>query len=225
MRITKLLIALLAIILTYGHALAFDTWSGKVVGVSDGDTITVMHDGKSERIRLWGVDCPEKSQAFGQRAKQFTSSKTFGKTAKIEVHDVDRYGRTVGQVFIDGKSLNEDVVRSGMAWVYHQYCSGDVCGEWGTLEQAARESKTGLWSDPNPVAPWVYRHSGKPSHSISYQAKAKISTGGNYHGNIESRKFHAPGCRYYGCEKCIAMFKGRQAAINAGYTPCMICKS
>ncbi len=68
-----------------------------------------MHQGKAERVRLWGIDCPEKAQAFGQRAKQFTSSKAFGKTAKIEVHDVDRYGRTVGQVFINGKSLNEEL--------------------------------------------------------------------------------------------------------------------
>ena len=68
-----------------------------------------MHQGKAERVRLWGIDCPEKAQAFGQRAKQFTSRKAFGKTAKIEVHDVDRYGRTVGQVFIDSKSLNEEL--------------------------------------------------------------------------------------------------------------------
>src|SRR5205809_3843723 len=82
-------------------------FTGKVVGVSDGDTISVMHNGKAERIRLSGIDCPEKGQAFGQRAKQFTSALVFGKEVTVAVQDSDKYGRTIGEVkLLDGRVLN-----------------------------------------------------------------------------------------------------------------------
>ncbi len=85
-------------------ALAAD-FTGRVVGISDGDTITVLHNGKGERIRLHGIDCPEKRQAFGNRAKQFTSNLVFAKTVTVQVLDRDRYGRTVGVVLLpDGRS-------------------------------------------------------------------------------------------------------------------------
>jgi micrococcal nuclease len=77
-------------------------WQGKVIGVSDGDTITVMHNGKGEKIRLYGVDCPEKAQDFGQKAKQFSSDMVFGKTVDVESVVADKYGRTVGIVRIEG---------------------------------------------------------------------------------------------------------------------------
>ena len=81
-------------------------FTGKVVGVSDGDTISVMHNGKAERIRLSGIDCPEKGQAFGQRAKQFTSALVFGKEVTVAVQDSDKYGRTIGEVkLLDGRVL------------------------------------------------------------------------------------------------------------------------
>lgn len=87
-------------------ALAFADFTGRVVGVSDGDTIKVLHNGKAEKIRLHGIDCPEKGQPFGTKAKQFTSSLTFGKTVTIHVTDMDRYGRTVADVILpDGRSF------------------------------------------------------------------------------------------------------------------------
>ncbi len=89
-------------------------FSGRVVGVADGDTITVLHNGKGERIRLNGIDCPEKRQAFGNRAKQFTSNLVFAKTVTVQAVDRDRYGRTVGVVLLpDGRSLNHELVRAG----------------------------------------------------------------------------------------------------------------
>ena len=95
---------------------AVQEFTGKVVRVSDGDTITVMHNGKGERIRLHGIDCPEKRQAFGKRAKQFTSKLVFGKTVTVQVMDRDRYGRTVGEVLLPaGRSLNRELVRAGFA--------------------------------------------------------------------------------------------------------------
>jgi micrococcal nuclease len=132
-------------------------WSGKVVGVTDGDTITVLHAGRGEKIRLYGIDCPEKGQGFGSKAKQATSRLTFGKIAEVEPVDQDRYGRTVAFVKVGDTLLNEELVRQGLAWVYAQYCKRPVCGEWVRLEAGARKAKRGLWADPQAIPPWEFR--------------------------------------------------------------------
>jgi len=133
-------------------------WDGKVVGVADGDTITVMHEGRGERIRFYGIDCPEKRQDFGQKAKQFTSNRTFGKTVEVTPFDVDRYGRTVGIVSIESQCVNEELVKAGLAWVYTRYCKQSFCSKWKDSEKVARKNKVGLWSLPNPIPPWTFRH-------------------------------------------------------------------
>ncbi len=126
------------------------------MGVSDGDTITVLHNGKGERIRLHGIDCPEKRQAFGKRAKQFTSKLVFGKTVTVQVVDRDRYGRTVAEVLLpDGRSLNRELVRAGFAWWYWRYTPDDET--LAQLERDARGAKRGLWVDANPIPPWEWR--------------------------------------------------------------------
>ncbi len=131
-------------------------FSGKVVGVADGDTITVLHSGKGERIRLHGIDCPEKRQAFGNRAKQFASALVFGKTVTVSVLDVDHYGRTVGEVILpDGRVLNHELVKGGLAWWYRRYAPDD--GTLAQLEADAKAAKRGLWADPDPVPPWEWR--------------------------------------------------------------------
>lgn len=131
-------------------------FTGKVVGVSDGDTISVMHNGKAERIRLSGIDCPEKRQAYGNRAKQFTSQLVFGKEVTVQVAGRDRYGRPLGEVVLpDGRNLNQELVKAGLAWWYRQYAPGNTALE--RLEQEARTAKRGLWVDPNPVPPWEWR--------------------------------------------------------------------
>ncbi len=130
-------------------------FSGRVVGVSDGDTITVMHNGKGERIRLHGIDCPEKRQAFGKRAKQFTSNLVFAKTVTVQALDLDRYGRTVGVVLLpDGRSLNHELVRAGLAWMYRRYTNDQSLSD---LEEKARVARRGLWVDANPIPPWEWR--------------------------------------------------------------------
>src|SRR5450432_3832713 len=89
-------------------------FTGRVIAITDGDTIRVMHDGASERVRLWGVDAPETKQAFGTRAKQFTGDLAFGLTVTLRVHDVDRYGRQVAEIILpDGRNLNHEIVRAG----------------------------------------------------------------------------------------------------------------
>ena len=132
-------------------------WSGIVVGISDGDTITVMHEGRGEKIRLYGIDCPEKSQAFSKKAKKFTSEMVYGKTVEVEPKDIDRYGRTVALIYVDGKSLNETLVKNGFAWVYRKYCKEAFCEDWLDFEVVARYGKIGLWVEPDPIPPWEFR--------------------------------------------------------------------
>jgi endonuclease YncB( thermonuclease family) len=136
-------------------------WSGKVVGVIDGASITVLHDGRQEQIRLWGIDCPEKDQDFGTEAKQTTSTLVFAKTLEVEPVTVDRYGRTVAFVKVGKTLVNEELIRQGLAWVFTRYCDRTVCQEWKVLEEEAREAKRGLWSIPKPVAPWEFRGRGR----------------------------------------------------------------
>jgi micrococcal nuclease len=113
---TALIKLLLIFILTPSFSFAA-SFSGKVVGISDGDTISVMRSGRAVKARLSEIDCPEKKQPFGARAKRFTSELAFRKVVTVNVVNVGRYGRTVGEVILpDGRSLNRELVRSGMAW-------------------------------------------------------------------------------------------------------------
>jgi endonuclease YncB( thermonuclease family) len=90
-------------------ALYAEDFAGKVVAISDGDTIRVMHNGTPERIRLWGIDCPEMKQPFGTRAKQFTGDLAFGQVVTVKVRDIDRYKRTVAEIILpDGRNLNQE---------------------------------------------------------------------------------------------------------------------
>ena len=135
---------------------AFADFSGKVVAVKDGDTLEVMKEGFAVRVRLYGIDCPEKGQAFGRRAKHFTSDLAFRKMIEVKERGTDRYGRTIGEVILnDGRSLNRELVRAGLAWWYRRYARTDVTLE--ALEREAREARIGLWSDANPVPPWEWR--------------------------------------------------------------------
>ena len=112
-------------------------WTGKVTGVADGDTITVLRDGKSEKIRLHGIDTPERQQAYGNKAKALTNSLVRGRTIEVMPQTVDRYGRTVALVYVDGQSLNELLIQNGFAWVYQKYCKDSFCSEWRRLEELA----------------------------------------------------------------------------------------
>ena len=154
----NILLCTLLTVLVVSPSLSW-AWSGMVVGVTDGDTIKVMgtHN-KQVKIRLYGIDTPEKGQAFGKKAKQFTSGMVFGKIVEVDPVTVDRYGRTIALVYdTDGKSLNEELVRAGFAWVYTRYCDWAICQEWEKIEAETRKAKMGLWHDPNPIPPWEFR--------------------------------------------------------------------
>ena len=142
--------------------LSASAWTGKVVGVSDGDTITVLNEKTPVKIRLYGIDYPEKKQAFGTKAKQFSSDLCFGKVVDVETVDTDRYGRTVGIVKLeDGQVINRQIVQGGFAWVYGAYCKKPVCLTWKRLEDEARAARQGLWTDKEPVPPWEWRKRSK----------------------------------------------------------------
>ena len=206
-------------------------WTGKVVGIADGDTITVIHNGRGEKIRLHGIDTPEKGQAFGNKAKAVTGNMLRGRVVEITPMTTDRYGRTVALVYVDGQSLNESLVRSGYAWVYRKYCKEAFCADWLALEDTARNQKKGMWRDPHIIPPWEYRQIGRgqqvssPSFvmgGLGGESKA-LAASGSYHGNVNSLKFHRPGCRVYNCKNCTADFASREEAISAGYVPCKLC--
>lgn len=134
--------------------------SGRVVGVADGDTLTVLDDANQQyKIRLAGIDAPEKVQPFGQVGKQRLAELCFNKHATVDVVNTDRYGRTVGDVTCDGLHANAEMVRGGNAWVYRHYDKGFE--SFYALEEAAKEAKLGLWADDNPTPPWEWRHSRK----------------------------------------------------------------
>ena len=138
------------------RVVASDTFKGKVVGVSDGDTIKVMREGRAVKVRLHRIDCPEKKQPFGTRTKQFTSDMAFGKEVMVRIQNTDRYGRTVGVVILtDGKNLNWDLVDAGLAWWYRKYAPNNKTLK--ALEAGARAEKRGLWADPDPKPPWEWR--------------------------------------------------------------------
>jgi endonuclease YncB( thermonuclease family) len=138
------------------YEMARGEFTGNVVGVHDGDTITVLHNGRGEKIRLYGIDCPELAQPWGRRAKEFASDAVFDKTVTVRVMDTDRYGRTVGEVYYDGKNLNQELVQAGLAWAYVHFTE-----KYAGDEEIAREQHRGLWADPSPEAPWDFRRNGQ----------------------------------------------------------------
>lgn len=132
--------------------------TGQVVGISDGDTLTVLVDKKPVKVRLHGIDCPEKGQPFGNSARQYLGEMVFEKQVEVRVMDTDRYGRTVGIVSLpDGRIVNEEMAKAGMAWWYRQYAPRDE--RLRDLEESARKGKQGLWADDDPIPPWLTRSS------------------------------------------------------------------
>ena len=153
-------LALCSVLYLFSYSLAAADFSGSVVSVLDGDTIEVLHNSKAERIRLSGIDCPEKGQAYGQKAKQAASALVFGKDVTIQTHGYDKYKRTLADVLLpDGTNVNHTLVKDGWCWWYRKYAPGDI--ELEKLEIEAREAQRGLWVDPHPVPPWEWRKRGR----------------------------------------------------------------
>ena len=164
---SKWLIALSTLLLSLNLAAA--EIIGKVIAVADGDTITVLAPGnRPTKVRLAGIDAPERNQPFGQKSRQKLADLVFGKEVRVSVVDKDRYGRIVGIVYVPLKIPNGEVIvdvdlaqiESGHAWAYRDYLRGLPAGKAGryvAAEKDAKETKQGLWTDNNPEPPWQFR--------------------------------------------------------------------
>ena len=130
--------------------------TAKVVSIADGDTFTVLHENKTqEKIRLYGIDCPEQRQDFGSVAKNGVGELVFEKMVRIERKYKDRNGRTVAVVYLqNGVCVNEEMLRRGLAWHFKRY---DNSPAWAEIENIARFNKAGLWARSDAVAPWEWR--------------------------------------------------------------------
>lgn len=129
--------------------------SGDVVRVADGDTFTMLVEGQQQRIRLHGIDCPEKGQPYSRVATQFTKDMLALGKVKVQQLDTDRYGRVIGIVLVnDTVNLNERLLAAGLAWHYKTY---DPSPEWARMEKIAQTAKHGLWVEKDAVAPWEWR--------------------------------------------------------------------
>lgn len=151
-------------VLAHGIA-AGEVIQGKVIGVTDGDTITVLDQSKTQhKIRLAGIDAPEKGMPFGQKSKQHLSDLVASKQVIVETTKVDRYGRNVGKVLVDGLDANLAQVEAGFAWHYKDYQREQSVVDrltYDKAEEAARAARKGLWLDREPVPPWEWRRRGQ----------------------------------------------------------------
>ena len=141
-------------------------WQGYVVKVLDGDSLRVKRGKEVIEIRLYGIDCPEWGQDYGNKAKRFTKAKMYKRTVNVEPRDVDRYGRTVALVSSSGRLINRELVRAGLAWMYPKYCKKQpLCSELKKLQNKARNRRMGLWRARDPVSPWQWKRQKKSSDS------------------------------------------------------------
>ncbi len=157
-------LAFLLTALALASAMA-NTLSGRVVGVSDGDTVTILDASKrTHKIRLLGIDSPEKKQPFGERAKQSLSDLVYNKQVNVEGGKPDRYGRALGKIVLDGQDINLEQIRRGRAWHYKQYARDQSPQDriaYAEAEATARAQRAGLWQDAQPVPPWSFRREGR----------------------------------------------------------------
>lgn len=128
----------------------------RVVRVLDGDTIEVLKEGRAARVRLYGIDAPERGQDFGAAARRFTGDLCFGQNVLLREYGTDRYGRILADVILpDGRVLNRELVRAGLAWWYREYAP--EARELEVLEREAQTARRGLWADPHATPPWEFR--------------------------------------------------------------------
>ena len=205
------------------------TVTGRVVGVIDGDTLSVLTSEHHEmRVRLAEIDAPESKQAFGKRAKQALADLVYGRTVTVQIIDWDRYARAVGVVSRGDTDVNLEMVRRGMAWAYRKYLERP---EILDAERQARLDRRGLWADAQPAAPWEFRHAGQahslptgPAADANASAPSTIDRGPIV-GNRKSRIYHWPGCPNYAdiAAEDRAYFATRHEADAAGYKPARNC--
>ncbi len=140
-----------------------ETIKGTVVSVADGDTMTILTDSEERiKVRLYGIDAPEKGQDFSNKARPYLNDLCYGKTVKVEKKGIDQYDRTLGIVYLDELNLNQEMVKEGLAWYYNHYVEDPVLEG---LEKTARQQKLNIWSLKNPTPPYEYRKKQRTERS------------------------------------------------------------
>lgn len=197
------------------------TIEGKVVGVHDGDTATVLDsENVQHKIRFNGIDAPELKQAFGNQSKKHLSDLIFGRNVTVKVSKRDKYNREVGVVYLEDKDVNYLQILFGYAWHYKKYESEQPEEDrknYAEAETTARNSKRGLWADPNPTAPWSYRN----GDDLAPELLGKIF------GNKNSKVYHWQGCSGFAklSEESRVIFNTAKEAEAAGYRAAKNCKN
>lgn len=222
----------LAAVIVAGAGVAAQTpgeLRGRVVSVTDGDTITVLDaDKQQHRIRLNGIDAPETGQPFAAVARTHLSTLVFGKDVTVVGRKIDRYDRLVGTVIVGTTNANLEQLRAGLAWYYREY-DGDVAPEnrplYVSAESEAMAAQRGLWRDPFPQPPWDWR-GGTPAPAARglTSGTAPVATG-RVIGNKNSNIYHVPGCRDYNrvAERNRIYFNTEAEARAAGFRKAMNC--
>ncbi len=170
-----------AALATAGAACA--DFTGRVVGVADGDTLTVLDGTRQVRVRLWGIDAPERKQPWSSRSRAALAARAMHRDAIVATRGTDGYGRTLARVAVDGVDLGEAQVRDGMAWVYRRYSKDRAMI---ALEDDARAARRGLWSLPDPEPPWAWRARearASPSSPPAQRGVPKASPSGSLPGS------------------------------------------
>ena len=135
---------------------------GEVVRVADGETLVLKdNDGLDVKVRLFGIDAPESSQAYGKASTEALKELVAGKVISAKVIDIDQYGRRVCIVEAEGINVNAQMLAEGHAWYYAAYCNKRFCQEWEKLAEHAKNENIGLWKDPSAIPPWEHRKSGR----------------------------------------------------------------
>lgn len=147
--------------LVYAKATLAGTLQGRVIGIADGDTVTVLDASNTQfKIRLLGIDAPEKKQAFGKKSKESLSVLVYNKTVSVEYNKRDKYGRIVGKILVAGIDANLEQVKAGLAWHYKKYQKEQQVedrAKYAQSEEQAKAAKRGLWAESNPTPPWEFR--------------------------------------------------------------------
>lgn len=193
---------------SWASFVAEETLEGKVIAIADGDTLTLLDKDKGQhKVRLEGIDAPESHQDFGTKAKQGLSDKVFGAWVKCRVVGQDKYGRTLGHIYVRDRWINQEMVEDGLAWHYVKYSSDK---QLAAAEKEARKAKCGLWKQDNPVAPWDFRnpkYEAGSNPSIVYVTKS-------------GSKYHRGNCRHLVKSRiAISVVEAKKR-----YEPCKACK-
>jgi len=214
-RYLLLLLVILQIALFAEGPKVIDEISGKVIGITDGDTIKILDGKTSQTVRLEGIDAPEAKQSFGAKSKQALSKMIAGKPVVVQVSGTDQYERTLGKVLVDGIDVNAKMIEDGWAWHFKKYNSEERLSK---LEDAARKAQRGLWADANPLPPWEFRARQKTGSKPEINEDPPLeSNPAGFWLNTSSGVRHNSRCEHYRNTK-----RGRLCGPNEG-KPCGIC--